>query len=297
VTTLVELCAGSAAVALRWLSSTAVPPVPYQGGKRAYADAILVALGLQPGGGARGGAVVLVEAGPWAEAWAEWCTPAGQGHTIERLREWSELDPRRLWDRLVADPVPSGRAERVAAWAVLQWWSFGRKPITSRPGEDFSTWRTHGFDNVGAYRSEVAAAKRAGGEDYDIGRDQLLPLLVERLEALPDLSRVEVIAGDARAVAPIAGAVVLIDPPYDGTTCVYQHDLPRSDVVEIASRWRADGCVVAVCEAEPLSLDGWHAHELPRPVGRGRTFSKQQREVLTLSRPAMGQMRLLGAGC
>ena len=52
MTTLVELCAGSAAVSLRWLHPKAKPPIAYQGGKRAYADAILLAMGLRPGGGA-----------------------------------------------------------------------------------------------------------------------------------------------------------------------------------------------------------------------------------------------------
>lgn len=38
--TFVELCAGSAAVSLRWLRAGAKPPLSYQGGKRGYADAI-----------------------------------------------------------------------------------------------------------------------------------------------------------------------------------------------------------------------------------------------------------------
>ena len=36
--TFVELCAGSAAVSLRWLRRGAKPPLAYQGGKRGYAD-------------------------------------------------------------------------------------------------------------------------------------------------------------------------------------------------------------------------------------------------------------------
>ena len=49
---------------------------------------------------------------------------------------------------------------------------------------------------------------------------------------------------------------------------------------------------VAVSEAEPLPLPGWHHHDLGGPVGVGRTWSKQRREVLTMSRPAAGQMGL-----
>ena len=40
MTTFVELCAGSAAVSLAWLRAGAVPPIGYQGGKRAFAEPI-----------------------------------------------------------------------------------------------------------------------------------------------------------------------------------------------------------------------------------------------------------------
>lgn len=200
--TLVELCAGSAAVSLRWLRAGAVPPIGYLGGKRAFADAILGALGLAPGG-CRGERVVLVEPGPWGEAWAAWRTDEGRKGTIDQLRAWGDRDPRDLWRELAAAPVPSDLAARVATWAVLQFWSFGRKPVVARPGDGLSAaWRTHGFDRVGAYRSTVAAERRAAGEDYEIGRDQQLPILIDRLQRLPRLDGVEVKLVDARTVPP-----------------------------------------------------------------------------------------------
>ncbi len=147
--TLVELCAGSAAVSLRWLSSSGRPPLGYQGGKRGYADKILTAMGLCPGGGALAGEVVLVEPGPWGEAWQQWKTPAGRTDTIERLRA-------------------------------------------------------------------------------------------------------------------------------------------------LARHWQDNGAVlVAVSEAEPLSLAGWYHMELGGPSGFGRTFSNQRREFLTMSQKPKGQMCLL----
>ena len=41
---------------------------------------------------------------------------------------------------------------------------------------------------------------------------------------------------------------------------------------------------VAISEAEPLPLAGWHHHRLPPAPGRGRTWSAQQAEWLTMSR-------------
>jgi len=284
--TFVELCAGSAAVSLRFLSSRAKPPIGYQGGKRGYAGATLQALGLAPGqGGREGWRVVLVEAGPWAEAWALWRTAEGRRDTCERMRAWAGEDPRRLWERLRAAPVPEARAERVAVWAVLQWWNVACKPA----GVAGATWANVSFN---ASVTEPSEWRDFRG-DVGIRPASLLPDLGARIAALPDLSRVEVLHADARAVEPIPDALVYIDPPYLDTTG-YGATLPRPDLLALAARWQAAGCVVAVSEAEPLPLPGWHAHRLPRPHGIVRSWSRQQAEYLTISREPRGQLALLG---
>jgi len=119
-----------------------------------------------------------------------------------------------------------------------------------------------------------------------------------RLATLPTLPAT--ITDDARTVDPPqlpTGSWVYIDPPYVGTTG-YGHSLGRPEVIGLARRWREAGAHVAVSEAEPiveLIADGWHTHELTRErVGQKRTFSKQQREVLTMSRVPAGQMGLWG---
>jgi hypothetical protein len=63
-------------------------------------------------------------------------------------------------------------------------------------------------------------------------------------------------------------------------------DLPRADVVALARAWPR----TIISEAEPLPLPGWHHHELRGSVGFGRTWSKQRREVLTMSRAPSGQL-------
>jgi 16S rRNA G966 N2-methylase RsmD len=93
---------------------------------------------------------------------------------------------------------------------------------------------------------------------------------------------------DARDIDPPQlppGSVVYIDPPYVNTTG-YAHDLGRDAVCEIAERWASAGAWVVISEAEPLAELGWHQVEITgERVGQKRTFSKQQREYLTMNRP------------
>jgi len=108
---------------------------------------------------------------------------------------------------------------------------------------------------------------------------------------LTDMSELPAtITDDARKVEPPqlpAGTVAYMDPPYRGTTG-YSHDLGREAVVELARKWEAAGALVCISEAEPihaLIADGWFVVEITgERKGQKRTFSKQQREFLTLSR-------------
>lgn len=276
--TFIELCAGSAAVSLAWLRAGAVPPIGYQGSKRAFAEPILNAFGLAPGGAGPDDRVILVEAGPWGEAWQHWRTPGGRVDTCSRLCAWAAEEPRVLWDRLRRAPVPVDCAERVTVWVALQYWSFRSKPVTVEGGY----WRTHGI-HLDVDASAYAAGYVAPDGRTWVRRDRRLPDVVRALETLPDLSRVEVVRGDARDAAPIPGAVVYLDPDYQGATDYNSFSLPRADVLAVAERWRRAGCRVAVSEAEPLPLE-WPCYvKLPPPRGRGRTWSKQREEWLTVS--------------
>lgn len=271
-TTLVELCAGSAAVSLRWLHPRAKPPIAYQGGKRAYADAILLAMGLRPGGGQRDGRVVLVEAGPWGEAWAHWAA-GGIPDTVARLRAWASEDPRALWTRLKDAPVPAGRAERVAVWAMIQRGSFGGFPAFVIDGR----WRWS--QRAGRATPHTSVGPRMEIDAVDVAE------IARRVGALPSLSRAEVRHGDARAVEPVPGAIVVIDPPYVGTTG-YGCSLSRDEVIGLAQRWRSVGAAVAVCESEPLPIAGWHAHQIAS--GEWLTMSQRPVGVLNFGPVAIG---------
>jgi hypothetical protein len=135
-----------------------------------------------------------------------------------------------------------------------------------------------------------AQVRGAGPTDYNGGKPQGPEGQAMDLTGCPTLPAT--ITPDARGIEPgpdlPPGTVVYADPPYMGTTG-YGHDLPRSEVVALARRWSAAGAMVAISEAEPIAdlvAEGWHAVRIDgERMGQKRTFSKQQAEWLTLSRP------------
>lgn len=84
------------------------------------------------------------------------------------------------------------------------------------------------------------------------------------------------------------GTVAYMDGPYENTT-QYANLLPRAEQVTIARRWAAAGATVAISEAEAipeLVAEGWHAVRIDgERSGQKRTFSRQQEEWVTMSRP------------
>ena len=261
-----ELCCGSAAVTVRLLGgSSARPPVSYMGSKRGYAGAILDVLGLRAGAGAD--ACLLADPGPWSRVWSVLTLPDGCREVAGHLRGWVGEDPRALWDRLRADKPLEGATtdpRDVAAWLwVVGHGDFSKPPRLSRiyaapAGDSEGRWKA---SPPGWLANRVKRAPR--WPTTTIATDARVIPLPERL---PD------------------GCYVYIDPPYRATTG-YAHDLPRADVLDLALRWSDAGAVVAVSEAEPLPLPGWHHVELTgERVGQKRTFSRQQAEWLTLNR-------------
>jgi len=165
-----------------------------------------------------------------------------------------------------------GRAvtpEEVAGWCVLA-------ANARLPGQPDSGWR----DFAKAY---------ANGDRGRAPNNDAIAACVAGLDSAqwPPVT----ITADARTISPLQlpeGVIVYADPPYSDTTG-YKHDLPRDEVVKMARMWAAAGATVCISEAEPipeLMADGWHAVEISATRrGAKRTFSKQQAEWLTLSRP------------
>jgi hypothetical protein len=241
------------------------------GSKAGYASVILATLGLRPGQGA---------------ARYLWCEPddgcrlmliaytdaALRREAAAVIRGWADEEPRALWTRLRDEgPVRGCPAtwaggevdpREVARWAWVQ-------------------CRTMHVDTFKP-RAVGGAAHTGGAHNYG----PTTP--ADRLDTLPNLPAT--ITDDARTVEPAQlppGTIAYMDPPYVGTTG-YAADLPRADVVGLARRWSDAGAWVVISEAEPIAdlvADGWHAVEITAGrVGQKRTFSRQQREWLTMSR-------------
>lgn len=84
----------------------------------------------------------------------------------------------------------------------------------------------------------------------------------------------------------LEGVVCYMDPPYLNTTG-YLHDLGRAEVIRHALDLSRLGATVAISEAEAipeLVAVGWHVADLTAGrKGQKRTFSRQQREYLTMT--------------
>jgi hypothetical protein len=314
----IELCAGTAALSLRLHHPRARPPVSRMGAKTGYADVILRVLGLRPGGQAAhylwaepdAGVRLLLE----AYRSRELATAAA-----DIIRGWKDEDPRALWERLRAegparcppvDPAEVARWLWIAQRAYRQGEPQSGGPVKigdggrwaqpledSLPGaptlpatitddarkvdpREVARWVLGG---VWSYRQgEVASGFIGPGQ-----RRQDTTATATALSSVPTLPAT--ITDDARKMDPPqlpAGTVAYMDPPYLNTTG-YAHDLGRPEVIRLAERWQAAGAQVCISEAEPipeLLAQGWHAVEITgERVGQKRTFSKQQREWLTLS--------------
>ena len=187
-------------------------------------------------------------------------------HVHLRLDALPELPARLMPDASEVDP------RELARWARI---------LTSNRlvNPDPVTWTNTGD---GGYRF--------GGEFADP---------VERLAEgwdLPELPATVLVEAVEPPRLP-EGSWVYIDPPYQGTTG-YAHDLPREEVVRLARLWREAGAHVCISEAEPipdLVAEGWHVVEITGDrKGQKRTFSKQKREFLTMSREPRGQLGFWG---
>ena len=203
------------------------------------------------------------------------------------IRSWKDEEPRALWERLKAKGWPSlllpegseGRwlgpqsVEEVAGWLLGIRWSFSEKGPEK------------GYGGPGC---EVRTAP--GGWTTE-GRDKALS--IDRFSSLvgstPPFPPLAVWQGTAETMpmpSDLSRWVIYVDPPYSNTTGYPHGDLSRAEVLRLALDWSARGARVAISEAEPLPLEGWHHVQIDHARrGQARTFSKQKHEWLTMNYP------------
>ena len=81
------------------------------------------------------------------------------------------------------------------------------------------------------------------------------------------------------------GALVVIDPPYDGTEGYGPYELSRRAVLQLARAWAWSGSRVVLCEAVPLCKvlgPGWYSTRIDsKQSGRGRNNYGATQEWVT----------------
>jgi hypothetical protein len=274
LTVFVELCAGSAAVALRLVGGEKIrPPVAYMGAKTRYAARILETMGLYPG--APVSLVVLVEPGPWGRVWSVLVDPGKCGRVADVLESWAGCEARALWARCKELYRSADEIESTAAFLFLQSREFRNKPVDER-GDFWGPLMQWG--NV--------------RDPYCGRRVPTILGTVRRLRVLAGLTwpAVVVVSDIAESVCGLFSAgdrvFVYIDPPYLMSSKWYLYGLDREGVLDLARRWAAAGAVVCVSEREPLPLPGWVAVCITDVASSTqRTFTKDRSEWLTLFRP------------
>lgn len=122
----IEPFAGSAAAALYLLAGLR-PPVGYMGSKRRFAARILAHLGYAAGDGCEG--LLLCDAGPWGWVWPVLLDPERCLRVAAILRGWRHEDPRKLWDRLVSEPIAEDLEEMAGRYLWIQARSAAQTPV------------------------------------------------------------------------------------------------------------------------------------------------------------------------
>jgi hypothetical protein len=261
--TFVELCAGSAAIALGLYGHR--PVVAYAGGKQGYKDAIMQTFGYAASEKPR---IQLVEPGEWGATWKMLLTDRIAVANIIQSKIGMPAKPCWQWARTTSEsPVSTiDAATRAAAHLLVICGTFGG-------------FERGGFKGVHKNRPNA---------------DGFIPCrttLHQRVRNLP-LPPPEVGGGtwtvhhtDAASITPFPCSCY-IDPPYQNTTG-YKHSLPRCKVVQLATRWADAGARVVVSEGEAIGElveMGWHAKEITtNRRGQTRKNSRSKREWLTFN--------------
>jgi len=193
------------------------------------------------------------------------------------IRQWKDEEPRALWDRLKKEgwpslmPVPGGRwlgpqsVEEVAKWSWVQ--------RRSMMGSD---------SFMADYPANPVKDQHRQGHRWQ--PDYPAPS-IESVPTFPPLACYQGNAGDMVLPDCLDGWIIFFDPPYQGTSGYPFGTLDRVQVLRLAKEWHDRGAIVAISEAEPLPLDGWHHVQIDHArKGQKRTFSKQQSEWLTMNR-------------
>lgn len=252
MTTLVELCCGTAAVSL-WAMGRLKPLTGFMGSKQRDAARLCSLLGARDPS-----RVLLVDGGPWGIFW-QTIAEEHLGHLVADFIDALEDDGPEIFDELAAAPAPCEPIAFSGIFACLQS-ANGRGRAVQVEGD---RWITHGY-------AHLSRSGRALGFGERLDRRRLAARI--RHYAGIRWPRVRVLTGDLRTepVTPTAGDLVYVDAPYAGTTGYHARDLDRPSLIRLASSWAESGATVATSERRPLA---WAAHAVRVAPTRSRARS------------------------
>lgn len=197
---------------------------------------------------------------------------------------------------------PDAPASAVDRLAALPW---PRTCITSRAptAEEVAGWLVVAGGSMMGLGNGAFGGNLEGWENGEHGNGtSKRPLLARLPESVDRLAKVSARPTEPTPGVDLEGCVVYMDPDYVGTTG-YAATMPRAEVVRLATSYAAAGALVVVSEAvaiPELTVLGWEAVDIAgERRGQKRTFSKEQGEWITMSRPPVNrpsiQHQLFGA--
>ena len=274
--TLVEPCAGSAALTLHLLGAKR-SVLPYQGSKWRFRHALE---GKVRDLGFEGSPehVVLTDPGPWGVALEAVLDRRWRTDLIARLKGMGAKDPRAVFDCLHGSLHADAKIEFSAEFLFLQRLAFSGKAVGVTPT---GCWNSPGFNKTSAYGLE--ATDRFGRVH------PMVPSLIRVLESYNGLDpsftalRQSAFHPKGRITKPY---LVYLDPPYEGSTAYPGGSMTRDQVIALARAWHDAGAAVIVSEAEPLEeLVGWRSQRLYKGRDDTSPFRGKQEEWITFTRP------------
>ena len=272
--TLVEPCAGSAALTLHLLGAKRAV-LPYQGSKWLHRHALhrhTMRLGFF-GPPSR---VVLTDPGPWGVALGVILDPQRRPLLVEALREMEEVDdPTFVYESIHCQLVATDEVAFTAEFLFLQRLAFSGKAVGVQGG----CWVSPGFNKTSAYGTP--ATDRFGQIN------PMLPSMIRVLESYEHALTPAVVEVRQTVATPPTSKVegntlVYLDPPYTDSTSYPNGQMSRDEVVNLALAWHDAGATVLVSEQRGLA--NWERHQISGGKVNTSPFKGKQEEWVSILR-------------
>jgi hypothetical protein len=252
--TLIELCAGSAALTRRLCWQPKL--VGFMGAKDRYVNQIMDLWCLP-----RITDFVLNDPGFWGVIWEAYCSGLFS-EIADLIRSWDYCESRELFNFCKQHKDESDLVFRTATRLCL---------LAS----------TYGGGEIGGFKGKHI--RRESVDGFIPSRETL----IKRIRNFEHLIYIQSSSVCATKITPRSDCWVYIDPPYDKLTR-YENGLNRFQVIYLARQWKQQGSAVAISESVPLDKvlgEGWESRKLVTEKGQCRKNARVSDEYLTYCHP------------